>query len=46
MWQLARDNIVSAPALSPSNGWLDLPDAPGLGLSLDDAIVDRLTQTF
>lgn len=43
MWQLAADNIVAAPALAPVNGWLDLPDAPGLGITLDDGIVDQLS---
>ncbi|OWU85369.1 muconate cycloisomerase [Oceanicola sp. 22II-s10i] len=46
MWQLARDNIVATPPLAPVNGWLDLPDAPGLGMTLDDATVSRLTETF
>ncbi|WP_202075982.1 mandelate racemase/muconate lactonizing enzyme family protein [Pseudooceanicola pacificus] len=43
MWQLARDNIVAAPGLAPVNGWLDLPDAPGLGFSLADDVVGAVT---
>jgi muconate cycloisomerase len=42
MWQLARDNIVASPGLAPQQGWLDLPDAPGLGFTLDDDLVARL----
>jgi len=42
MWQLAKDNIVAAPPLAPVNGWLDLPDAPGLGVTLDNALIDTL----
>ncbi|WP_137700170.1 mandelate racemase/muconate lactonizing enzyme family protein [Marimonas lutisalis] len=42
MWQLARDNIVAAPALAPVEGWLDLPDAPGLGITLDAGLVSGL----
>ncbi|MEM8577336.1 MAG: mandelate racemase/muconate lactonizing enzyme family protein [Pseudomonadota bacterium] len=43
MWQLAADNIVAAPPLAPKQGWLDLPGAPGLGITLDAATVDRLS---
>ncbi|WP_375691060.1 mandelate racemase/muconate lactonizing enzyme family protein [Pseudooceanicola sp. LIPI14-2-Ac024] len=43
MWQLARDNIVAAPGLAPVQGWLDLPDAPGLGVTLDADAVAGLT---
>jgi muconate cycloisomerase len=35
MWQLARDNIVATPPLAPHQGWLDLPDATGLGFTLN-----------
>ena len=42
MWQLARDNIVSAPSLAPVGGWLEMPDAPGLGITLDRGVVERL----
>lgn len=43
MWQLARDNIVSGPSLAPVNGWLEMPDAPGLGITLDQDLVDKLS---
>ncbi|MEL7100236.1 MAG: mandelate racemase/muconate lactonizing enzyme family protein [Pseudomonadota bacterium] len=42
MWQLARDNIVAAPALAPAQGWLDLPDGPGLGITLDHDTISGL----
>lgn len=43
MWQLARENIVATPALVPAQGWLDLPEAPGLGFTLDAEVLDRVT---
>jgi len=39
MFQLARDNIVADPELTPKQGWLRLPDSPGLGFSLDQSVV-------
>ncbi|MEM8813037.1 MAG: mandelate racemase/muconate lactonizing enzyme family protein [Pseudomonadota bacterium] len=41
MWQLARENIVASPDIKPVKGWMGLPDEPGLGFTLDEAIVDR-----
>ena len=43
MWQLAQDNIVTNPPLTPDQGWLDLPDAPGLGVTLDESLIDTLS---
>lgn len=42
MWQLAKDTIVAHPDLAPKGGWLDLPDAPGLGVTLDEGKVAAL----
>ncbi|QBF32863.1 mandelate racemase/muconate lactonizing enzyme family protein [Thalassococcus sp. S3] len=39
MWQLARDNIVAHPSIAPQHGWLEMPDAPGLGITLDETII-------
>lgn len=46
MWQLARDNIVAAPELKPEGGWMALPNRPGLGFTLDDAMVSQAHQRF
>ena len=43
MWQLAQDNIVATPSLEPQQGWLELPDAPGLGITLNEATISTLT---
>lgn len=39
MWQLLRDNIISAPDLAPVRGRLSLPGRPGLGFELDGDVV-------
>lgn len=39
MWQLVRKDIVSSPNLAPMNGWLDAFEEPGLGITLDEALV-------
>lgn len=39
MWQLVQKDIVSSPNLSPSNGWLDALQQPGLGFSLASDLV-------
>lgn len=46
MWQLMRDNIVAAPGLTPKQGQLSLPRAPGLGCTLDRDAVDRAAKRF
>jgi muconate cycloisomerase len=39
MWQLVQKDIVSSPDLAPKNGWLEAFQGPGLGFSLDEALV-------
>jgi muconate cycloisomerase len=39
MWQLLARDIVAAPDLAPKDGLLALPDAPGLGVTLDEDAV-------
>jgi L-alanine-DL-glutamate epimerase-like enolase superfamily enzyme len=46
MWQLAKENTVATPGLAPTEGWLSLPDAPGLGFDLDAAVVDGAEARF
>lgn len=46
MWQLSRDNVVKTPVLSPSKGWLRIPDTPGLGFALDEAVIEQSHQRF
>lgn len=46
MWQLARNNTVASPALAPTEGWLRLPDSPGLGFELDEKVVDDAEALF
>ncbi|MEQ8369543.1 MAG: mandelate racemase/muconate lactonizing enzyme family protein [Alphaproteobacteria bacterium] len=36
MWQLLRNDLVATPDLRPHEGWLTLPEAPGLGFTLDE----------
>jgi len=40
MWQLLKDDIVSAPSLTPRQGWMQLPDAPGLGVTLNETVLE------
>ena len=40
MWQLLKDDIVSAPSLPPRQGWMQLPDAPGLGVTLNETVLE------
>ena len=40
MWQLLKNDLVTAPSLVPVDGRLSLPSAPGLGFTLDDAMVE------
>ena len=35
--------VLKAP-LEVKNGYLDVPDGPGLGIELDDRMVERLTE--
>ena len=42
MFQLARENIVADPDLNPKEGWLRLPDKPGLGFELDHSVVETV----
>ncbi|WP_421883262.1 mandelate racemase/muconate lactonizing enzyme family protein [Pacificispira sp.] len=46
MWQLAKDNTVATPGLAPKQGWMRLPDAPGLGFELDHAVIDAAEARF
>jgi muconate cycloisomerase len=39
MWQLVQKDIVSSPNLAPRNGWINAFQGPGLGFSLDAALV-------
>lgn len=39
MWQLVKKDIVATPSLTPKNGWLDAFRGPGLGFTLDEALV-------
>ncbi|MEL7215276.1 MAG: mandelate racemase/muconate lactonizing enzyme family protein [Pseudomonadota bacterium] len=42
-WSLERRDFMLAAPLEAQEGWLDLGDAPGLGITLDE---DRLAQTL
>ena len=46
MWQLLQDNIITAPDISPVEGRLSLPPAPGLGLDLDRDAVAKAHERF
>lgn len=46
MWQLLRNDIVKSPVLSPQKGRLALPDRPGLGFELDEAVVTESAKDF
>jgi L-alanine-DL-glutamate epimerase-like enolase superfamily enzyme len=46
MWQLLRDNLVAQPSLSPEQGQLALPAAPGLGATLDRDAVREAAERF
>ena len=46
MCQLLRQDIVASPAFAPKHGWMHLPDAPGLGISLDEGVLQTAMNTF
>ncbi|MBL4766369.1 MAG: hypothetical protein JKY94_01350 [Rhodobacteraceae bacterium] len=46
MWQLLKDNIVSAPQLAPVKGRLSLAPLPGLGFELASDIVADTAARF
>ena len=36
-----RTDLLTVP-LAPSDGWMSIPDGPGLGVAVDEAAVRRL----
>ena len=46
MWQLAEDNIVRDPVLGPEQGWMRLPDRPGLGFELNEPVVEAAHRRY
>ena len=45
MCQLLKQDIVTSQ-FTPKNGWMNLPDAPGLGIELDKDALKTATETF
>jgi L-alanine-DL-glutamate epimerase-like enolase superfamily enzyme len=45
MCQLLKQDIVTSK-FNPKNGWMYLPDAPGLGIELDQDALKTAKQTF
>ena len=46
MWQLLARDVVAEPPLAPVRGRLSLPEAPGLGVTLDGEAVAAATRAF
>ena len=46
MCQLLKQDIVASPAFAPKQGWMHLPDTPGLGITLDEAALQTARDTF
>ncbi|MEL6464118.1 MAG: mandelate racemase/muconate lactonizing enzyme family protein [Pseudomonadota bacterium] len=46
MWQLLRDNILDGPDISPMRGRLSLPEAPGLGVTLNREAIAEAAARF
>ncbi len=46
MHQILREDIISAPDITPRSGRLGMYDAPGLGFQLDDEAVGRAAELY
>ena len=46
MCQLLKQDIVKSPEFAPRQGWMHLPDTPGLGISLDENVMQTAMNTF
>lgn len=46
MWQLVEKDIVASPDLDPKDGWLKAFTGPGLGFTLDTALVEERSRRF